>query len=67
MSARSESSLIGADLKLWVSLSSVFLALCMQQLCRIQTFSMHFWPKRSDSRWVYGFVVVVVVAGLVLD
>ncbi|KAI7996969.1 hypothetical protein ACSBR1_036551 [Camellia fascicularis] len=58
MSAESESALIGAQLKLWISFTSVFFALCLQQLCCLYqqrtnlcfpTVSMRLRPKRTCS------------------
>lgn len=49
---------IGAQLKLWISFASVFLSLCMQQLCCLYkqcvhlffpTVSMRLRPKRTCS------------------
>ncbi|CAL5350136.1 unnamed protein product [Camellia sinensis] len=54
MSAESESALIGAQLKLWISFTSVFFGLCLQQLCCLDqqrtnlcfpTVSMRLRPK----------------------
>ncbi|KAL7240450.1 hypothetical protein ACSBR2_006159 [Camellia fascicularis] len=48
MSARSDLAVIGAPLQLCLSFASVFLALCMRQLC-FPTVSMPLRPKRTCS------------------